>query len=80
MTLDGTSLTLTHVNDAERSFGIMLISHSQEIVTLTSKEIGDTVNVEVDCVGKYLLKGMGEGGVEAMVERLVERKLKERGI
>jgi riboflavin synthase len=58
----------------------MLISHSQEIVTLTGKNVGDTVNVEVDCVGKYLLKGLGEGGVEALVDRLVERKLKERGM
>lgn len=58
----------------------MLISHSQEIVTLTQKNVGDTVNVEVDCVGKYLLKGLGEGGVEALVDRLVERKLKERGM
>ena len=48
ITIDGASLTLTHVDDASRTFGIMLISHSQSILTLTHKEvncfIGDRAN------------------------------------
>lgn len=82
VTIDGASLTLTHVKGKE--FGIMLIAHSQEKLTLTSKAIGDTVNIEADCVGKYVLKSLaGEGevvGLDALVERIVERKLKERGV
>ncbi|WWD18148.1 riboflavin synthase, alpha subunit [Kwoniella shandongensis] len=78
ITLDGASLTITEVDDAERSFGIMLIAHSQEKLTLTSKDFGSTINVEVDCVGKYVL-GSTER-IEGIVERIVERKLKEKGL
>ncbi|KAK4686925.1 riboflavin synthase, partial [Tremellales sp. Uapishka_1] len=81
VTIDGASLTLTQVSDKDRSFGIMLISHSQEKLTLTSKVEGEKVNVEFDCVGKYILGGEGgKSRIEEMVEGLVERKLKERGL
>lgn len=45
VTVDGASLTLTEVNGDQ--FGIMLIAHSQSMLTLTNKEVGDTVNIEV---------------------------------
>jgi riboflavin synthase len=78
ITIDGASLTLTFVNDKERSFGIALIPHSQEKVVLTGKQVGEKVNIEVDCVGKYILGS--EARLEGIVERLVEKKLKERGL
>ncbi|KIR30572.1 riboflavin synthase, alpha subunit [Cryptococcus deuterogattii LA55] len=78
ITIDGASLTITQVNDAERSFGIMLIAHSQGKLTLTDKKEGDTVNIEVDCVGKYVLGSVER--IEGIVERIVERKLKEKGL
>ena len=76
--LDGASLTLTSVDDAQRTFGIMLIAHSQEKLTLTGKKEGGSVNVEVDCVGKYVL-GSAER-IEGMVERIVEKRLREKGL
>ena len=78
ITIDGASLTITHVNDAQRSFGIMLIAHSQAKLTLTDKKEGDTVNIEVDCVGKYVLGSVER--IEGIVEKIVERKLKEKGL
>lgn len=85
ITIDGASLTLTHVTptkDERREFGIMLISHSQEKLTLTGKDVGGTVNIEVDCVGKYVLRslegGEEEGGLRGLVERLVDQKVEER--
>jgi riboflavin synthase len=78
ITIDGASLTLTFIDDATRSFGIALIPHSQTKVVLTGKEVGDEVNVEVDCVGKYILGSAGR--LEGIVERMVEKKLKERGL
>lgn len=78
ITIDGASLTITQVDDAERTFGIMLISHSQTKVTLSKKKAGDKVNIEVDCVGKYVLGS--ESRIEAIVERIVERRLKEKGL
>jgi riboflavin synthase len=58
ITIDGTSLTLTEVDDDKRTFGIMLIQHTQKKITLGRKEIGSKVNVEVDMVGKYVEKSV----------------------
>jgi riboflavin synthase len=86
VTIDGTSLTLTVVDDKERSFAIALIAHSQEKVVLTDKREGDVVNIEVDCVGKYILgseeriNGMVERLVETRLEAIVETKLKAKGL
>lgn len=56
--LDGTSLTLTHIDDDKQEFGIMLIAHTQDKVVLTDKKEGDKVNVEVDMVAKGVAKIM----------------------
>lgn len=39
ITIDGASLTITEIDDKTAGFGIMLISHSQSILTLTGKEV-----------------------------------------
>jgi riboflavin synthase len=82
--LDGTSLTLTSVDDAARTFGVMLIAHTQERVVLTAKKPGDRVNVEVDIVGKGVAKIVkrsleGDGSLlQAYVDKAVERALAKR--
>nr|ASF90241.1 hypothetical protein SPAR06416 [Bartheletia paradoxa] len=92
VTLDGASLTLTEVDDVKETFSVMLIAHTQSKITLPLKSIGERVNVEVDMVGKYVLKAVegalatpagGKGtasGVEGIVERAVERVLARKGI
>lgn len=86
VTLDGTSLTLTLVNDAEGQFGIMLIEHSQQKVILTHKKAGDKVNVEIDIVAKGVEKVVskmlaGQGGAfESIVQRAIDKALTARGI
>ena len=35
-------------------FSVMLIAHTQEVIGLSRKKPGDTVNVELDMVGKYV--------------------------
>lgn len=63
--LDGTSLTVTKVDDEEGWWEVMLIAYTQERVVVAGKEVGDTVNVEVDMMAKYAEKSMlwmGEGG------------------
>jgi len=62
VTLDGTSLTLTSVDASSRTFGVMLIAHTQEKVILSKKKVGDRVNVEFDVVAK---------GVEAIVSNIL---------
>jgi riboflavin synthase len=87
--LDGTSLTLTEVDDEKRTFGIMLIQHTQEKITLARKKIGSKVNIEVDMVGKYVeksvtatLSGRGSGSTEwqRLIEKVVESVLTKKGI
>lgn len=58
VTLDGASLTLTFVDDEQRKFGIMLIKHTQEKITLGKKKVGSRVNLEVDMLGKYVQKSV----------------------
>ena len=87
--IDGTSLTLTEVDDDKRTFGIMLIQHTQEKTTLCRKGIGSKVNIEVDMVGKYVeksvaatLSGRGSGSTEwqRLIEKVVENTLAKKGI
>lgn len=91
VTLDGASLTVTQVNDAEGWWEIMLIAYTQERVVTAGKKPGEEVNVEVDMVGKYVEKsvrgyfeglegknGTGKGILEKMVERIVEDRLARR--
>ncbi|KJA28347.1 hypothetical protein HYPSUDRAFT_197232 [Hypholoma sublateritium FD-334 SS-4] len=78
VTLDGASLTVTEVDDGAQTFGVMLIQHTQERITLGRKAVGATVNVEVDMVGKYVLKsveaalgGDGAEGIRGLIEKVV---------
>ncbi len=52
--IDGISLTVTDVDSS--SFSVSIIEHTQGETTLTSKKIGDTVNLENDVIGKYVQK------------------------
>ena len=85
ITLDGASLTVTKVDDAEGWFEIMLISYSQEKVVMTAKKEGQEVNVEIDLVGKLVEKsvvgyfeGRGEQGTPAVLEKIVGRIVEEK--
>lgn len=55
--VDGISLTVAKVSDAD--FSISVIPHTEAHTILTGKRIGDTVNIENDCVGKYVEKFLG---------------------
>jgi len=87
VTLDGASLTITKVDDAQGWFEVMLIAYTQEKIVTAAKKQGDEVNVEVDQVGKYVeksvlayLQGSQSGApaiLEKMVGRMVEEKVKE---
>jgi len=81
--LDGTSLTVTKVDDAEGWWEVMLIAYTQERVVIAGKKVGDTVNVEVDMMAKYAEKSMNaylsslelgtEAGAVPFIQKVVER-------
>ncbi|TGZ80245.1 alpha subunit of riboflavin synthase [Ascodesmis nigricans] len=88
ITLDGASLTITAVNDEEKWFEVMLVAYTQEKIIIPRKEVGQTVNLEVDMAGKYvekqvkaqLEKGLAGMGLEKLVENIVKRTLKDMKI
>lgn len=79
--LDGTSLTITAVDDEQGWWEVMLIAYTQERVVLAQKKAGDSVNIEVDMMAKYAEKSIagyfggkdGADGSMPMLERVVER-------
>lgn len=52
--IDGISLTVAKVSGED--FAVSVIPHTSEETTLTSKKIGDVVNLENDIIGKYVQK------------------------
>jgi riboflavin synthase len=57
ITVDGVSLTVTGVSalgDAESTFDVALIPHTLVVTVLGRRIPGDTVNLEVDVVAKYV--------------------------
>ncbi|KAF4658454.1 Riboflavin synthase alpha chain [Perkinsus chesapeaki] len=51
--MDGVSLTVCEVCPKTCTFTIMLVPHTQSVITLPHKPIGARVNLEVDCMAKY---------------------------
>ena len=52
--IDGISLTINGCD--EQSFEVSIIPHTAEITTIGIKNVGDTVNIETDMIGKYVEK------------------------
>lgn len=82
--IDGTSLTVTKVDDLEGWWEIMLISYSQDRVVLAQKAKGESVNVEVDMMAKYAEKslagllGANSGTASIpLLEKMVQRTVAE---
>jgi len=74
------------VDDDKETFGVMLIQHTQQKITLGRKAIGSKVNIEVDMVGKYVEKSVratlsGRGTQwRGLIEKIVEDVLAKKGI
>lgn len=61
--VDGASLTVCSVDRKNGKFELMLIPHTRKILCPWKK--GDFVNIEVDCLGKYLTSSaVGSGNRE----------------
>ncbi len=55
--IDGISLTVARVDHV--SFSVSIIPHTLQETALAFKRAGDIVNLENDCIGKYVAKLMG---------------------
>jgi len=52
--IEGISLTVARVTKDD--FSVSIIPHTMERTTLKNKKVGDTLNLENDCIGKYVEK------------------------
>ncbi len=57
--VDGISLTVVDI--LKNSFTIVIIPHTARLTTMGFKGPGDTVNVEVDIIGKYVARFLNKG-------------------
>jgi riboflavin synthase len=55
--IDGVSLTVAGVSEHE--FSVSVIPHTARSTALREKRVGDKVNLENDCIGKYVEKLLG---------------------
>jgi len=60
--LDGVSLTVTEKQG--NRFGVALVAYTQQMITMPTKAVGTSVNIEVDVFAKY---------VESLLEGRVDR-------
>lgn len=67
ITIDGISLTVAYVDDY--CFKVSIIPHTRQETNLSSKGIGDKVNLECDIIGKYVEKLLTPAPVEAKEEK-----------
>jgi riboflavin synthase len=59
--LDGVSLTVGEVNDANNVVTVWLIPETLERTNLGTKQSGDLINVEVDVLAKYVERLLAKG-------------------
>ena len=83
--IDGISLTVAKV--AQDSFSVSIIPHTLSETILAEKKPGDTVNLENDCIGKYVerlltfdAEGPGQPASETKQSTLTREFLIENGL
>lgn len=77
--IDGISLTLVNVEDD--SFTVSIIPHTLKETTLGFKQVGQTANIEVDMLGKYIEKFMNRfsEAKSSSSSKISETLLRENG-
>lgn len=68
--VDGISLTVVEV--LPKGFSIVIIPHTAALTTIGFKGPGDTVNIEVDILGKYVSKFLHKGQDSGLMKALSE--------
>jgi len=59
--LDGVSLTVDEISDANNQLTVWLIPETLERTNLSSKKPGDLINIEVDVLAKYVERLLAKG-------------------
>lgn len=85
--VDGVSLTVTHVDYTTGSFSISMVAYTQSKVIISDKQVGDSVNIEVDFTGKLIEKQIEltlssqiknqDSSLSKLISNLIEEKLQK---
>jgi riboflavin synthase len=75
--IDGISLTVVQVFDS--SFEVSIIPHTAKETNLLDKKTGDTVNLETDMIGKYVLHFLSPKETQAVKNKIDLNFLQENG-
>lgn len=80
ITVDGISLTINEVSN--RSLAVAIIPHTAKVTTMGLKQIGETVNLEADLIGKYVERLLQtSGAVPAKPAPVIDQDyLQKRGL
>ena len=73
ITVDGISLTVVSVSDAD--FSISIIPHTLGETTLGSRKVGDSVNLENDIIAKYVERLLGGSAAQRLQSERDEKIL-----
>lgn len=75
--IDGISLTIANLSTD--SFSVSVIPHTAQVTTLGKRQIGDTVNLENDLIGKYVEKFLSPTTAKPQKNQLTREWLIQHG-
>lgn len=79
VTVDGISLTINDVTD--KGFSVAIIPHTAKVSTLGLKQVGDTVNLESDLIGRYVERLLQERNQLPKTTPIIDKEyLQKRGL
>jgi len=80
ITVEGISLTINDVSD--NSFAVMIIPHTAKVTTMGLKQVGDSINLETDVIGKYVERLLyASGKISVPPTPVIDRNyLQKRGL
>jgi riboflavin synthase len=76
--VDGVSLTINDLTD--KDFVVTIIPYTAKVTTLGLKGIGDSVNLEVDLIGKYVERLLRQEGTKPVTERIDVEYLRKHNL
>ena len=77
--INGISLTVSHCNDSGTNFRVAVIPHTYDLTTLKDLDIGGTVHLEGDLLGKYVEKFLRMGNLPQPESVITPAFLAEHG-
>ena len=75
---DGISLTIAKITD--NIIQVALIPHTLENTNLQNKSIGDSINVETDIIGKYIVRFISESDNYEDINSMLIKTLNNLGL